>query len=71
MGQLRNLLSRELRRRRGDMTQREFAKKLGISKSSLHRIEMKEQNVGIDTLELFCKKLRCKISDLLSQEENP
>ena len=70
MGQLRNLLSKELKRRRGEMTQREFAKKLGISKSSLHRIEMREQNVGIDTLELFCKKLKCKLSDLFDAEKN-
>ncbi len=64
MGQLRNKLAKKIKSLRGDETQREFARKLGISKSSLHRIEMKEQNVGLDTLEEFCRRLKCDISDL-------
>lgn len=64
MGQLRKRLAKQMKKMRGDETKREFAKKLGISKSTLHRIEMNEQNVGLDTLEILCKKLQCDISDL-------
>jgi DNA-binding Xre family transcriptional regulator len=64
MGQLRQRLAREIRRRRGDRTHRDFAQQLGISKSSLHRIEMGEQNVGLDLLEHLCLRLHCTLSDL-------
>ena len=48
----------------------EFARKLGITKSTLHRIEMNEQNVGLDTLELICKRLKCGIPDLFFPEKD-
>jgi DNA-binding Xre family transcriptional regulator len=64
MGQLRQRLAQELRRRRGATTHRDFARQLGISKSSLHRIEMGEQNVGLDLLEQLCRRLHCTIGDL-------
>jgi len=46
------------------MTHRGFARQLGISKSSLHRIEMGEQNVGLDLLEQLCRRLHCTLADL-------
>ena len=64
MGQLRQTLAREIRRRRGETTHRDFARRLGISKSSLHRIEMGEQNIGLDLLEQLCTRLHCPLSDL-------
>ena len=51
------------------MPQRDFAARLGITKSTLHRIEMNEQNVGLDTLELICKKLKCDISELFAVDK--
>ena len=64
MGQLSKKLAKNIRKKRGEATKRDFAKVLGISKSSLHRIEMNEQNVGLETLELFCKRLKCQIGEL-------
>ena len=69
MGQLRKRLAHRIRRLRGTMTQRDFARRLGISKSSLHRIEMSEQNVGIDMLERFCQRLKCDLNDLFVTDE--
>ena len=69
MGQLRQKLAREIRRRRGDATHRDFARQLGISKSSLHRIEMGEQNVGLDLLEHLCRRLHCTLTDLFPPDE--
>ncbi len=64
MGQLRQKLTQEIRRRRGNTSHRDFAQQLGMSKSSLHRIEMGEQNVGLDMLEHLCRRLHCEIGDL-------
>lgn len=66
MGHLRNQLAKKIKSLRGEMTQREFARKIGISKSTLHRIEMAEQNLGIDVVEQICKKLKCKLSELFN-----
>ena len=65
MGTLRKLLGGNLRRLRGDKTQVEFAKLLGISKSSLNRIEIGEQNVSVDTLEIMAKRLKIDASELV------
>ena len=64
MTKLRNRLAETLRKKRGDMTEREFARKIGLSKTTLHRIENCEQNVTIDTLEKLCKSFKCDIAEL-------
>ena len=64
MGKLSKKLSKNLKKRRGELTQVEFAKKIGISKSSLNRLEIGEQNVSLKTLEILCDRLRCKVEDL-------
>lgn len=46
------------------MSHRNFARQLGISKSTLHRIEMCEQSVGLDMLEQLCTRLHCEIGEL-------
>jgi len=43
---------------------RDFAQQLGISKSSLHRIEMGEQNVGLELLDQLCRRLHYTLADL-------
>lgn len=65
MGLYRKHLATELKRRRGNLSMRDFAVKTGLSKTSLQRIENEEQNVTIDTLELLCKKFKCEVGDLL------
>jgi len=62
--QFRTQLGKFLRQRRGEMTLREFAKKIGISDSSLQRIEIGEQNVSLDTLEEMLGRLKCSISEV-------
>ena len=64
MGKLAKRLGENLRKRRGELPQVKYAKKLGISKSSLNRIEIGEQNVSLETLELLCKRLKCDVGDL-------
>jgi transcriptional regulator with XRE-family HTH domain len=63
---LQKQLGRFLRKKRGHMTLPAFARKLGISSSSLHRMEQGEQNVTLRTLEHLTKRFRCKVSDLFA-----
>jgi DNA-binding Xre family transcriptional regulator len=57
-------LGQFLRKRRGEMTLPAYARKLGISSSSLHRMEMGEQNVTLTTLERLLKRLKCNTADV-------
>jgi DNA-binding Xre family transcriptional regulator len=41
---------------------------MGISDSTLHRMEMGEQNVTLKTLEQICDRLKSKISELFGEE---
>jgi transcriptional regulator with XRE-family HTH domain len=61
-------LGQYLRRRRGEMTLPAFARKLGISSSSLHRMEMGEQNVTLKTLEHLLKRLKCGMIDVFNMK---
>lgn len=62
---LRKNLARNLRACRGELTQKEFARKLGIDQASVNRIELGEQNITIDTLQIICTRLKCAAGDLL------
>ena len=66
---LQKRLGRFLRQKRGELTLSVYARKLGISSSSLHRIEMGEQNVTLNTLEQLLKRLRCRVSDVFEDPE--
>lgn len=57
-----------LRKRRGDLTYKQFARKTGISDSTLQRLEMGEQNVTLKTLEQLCERLKCSVSELFSED---
>ena len=59
-------LGQYLRKRRGEMTLPAFARKIGISSSSLHRMEMGEQNVTLTTLERLLKRLKCNAADVFN-----
>ncbi len=56
-----------LRKKRGNLTYQQFSRKMGISDSTLHRLEMGEQNVTLKTLEQICSRLKCKVSDLFGE----
>jgi transcriptional regulator with XRE-family HTH domain len=57
-----------LRRKRGEMSYPAFARKLGISSSSLHRMEMGEQNVTLTTLEHLLRRLKCSVSEVFPDQ---
>jgi len=57
-----------LRKKRGDLTYQQFSRKMGISDSTLQRLEMGEQNVTLKTLELICARLKCSVADLFEEK---
>jgi transcriptional regulator with XRE-family HTH domain len=61
---LRKQLAEFMKRKRGDQTLQQFARRMGLSDSSLQRIEMMEQNVTIDAIQHIPDRLRCKFSDI-------
>ena len=61
-------LARRLLELRGDTPQYQFAHRLGISKSSLNRMEIGDQNVSLKTLDRLCARLRCDVVDLFPKE---
>ena len=48
------------------MTLVQFARKLVISKSSLNRMEMGQQNVTLETLDVLCERLKCNVGELFT-----
>ena len=61
---LHTKLAKRLKTIRGKQTQGEFARKLGISRATLNRLESASQNATLKTLEQLTKSLKCSISDL-------
>ena len=61
---LERQLAAFLRRKRGEKTYAEFSKKLGVTASTLHRLEMCEQSVTLSRLELILRRLKCSVRDV-------
>ena len=57
-------LAKNLRVLRGEKTQGVFARKLGISRATLNRLESVSQNTTLKTLNQITKNLNCNIGDL-------
>jgi transcriptional regulator with XRE-family HTH domain len=61
---LDNQLAVFLRKRRGQITYAAFARKLGMTPSSLFRIENGQQSVTLKTLEQIMGRLKCSWPDI-------
>jgi DNA-binding Xre family transcriptional regulator len=55
---------RFLRAKRGERTLQEFAKEIGLTKSSVHKLENAQVSARLQTIERICKRLKCKIRDI-------
>lgn len=69
MHDLASKLAQTIRSLRGEQSQREFARKLGISLATLSRIEAAQQNVSLATLERLCVRLRCSVGHLFGERQ--
>lgn len=56
------------RRKASELNQRAFAKKAGVSKSTIDRLENCSQNTTINTLEILCDAFKCNINDLFNSD---
>lgn len=68
--QLRQDLAKFLRAKRGKRTLAQFARKTGISTSTLQRLEIGDQNITIDTLEQILNRLGSDVHDIFSARHN-
>lgn len=59
--------NRIVRARRGEATLAQFARKLGISDSTLQRLEIGGQNIGVDTLERTLDRLKCPAAEVFGE----
>jgi putative transcriptional regulator len=65
---LRSQLGAFLKQKRGEMTYAQFSRRIGISKSTLQRLEQGEQNITVDTLEQLLGKLSAGMSDVFPHD---
>lgn len=68
MGKLIKQVGKRIRRLRGEQTLVQFANRIGVSKSTLQRIELGEQNLTVTTLEQIAVNLKIDIRDLMAPE---
>ena len=68
MADLAEQLASRIRELRGDLTQEAFARRLGIHQATLNRIELKKQNVTLETLQKICQRLECSIGWLFGED---
>lgn len=53
------------------MSQREFARRAGVTQSTIMRIENHDQNVTLNTLEQLCRAFRVDIDELFPVQVAP
>ena len=61
-------LAKFLRKRRGELSYAQFAKRTGLSHTSLHRIERGELHLTLNKLETVMGKLRIRLSDIFPDQ---
>jgi DNA-binding Xre family transcriptional regulator len=61
---LDNKLAKFLRAKLGDLSYLQFSDKMGLTASSLHRIERDMQSVTPGALEKICERLNCQVTDI-------
>lgn len=61
------LLSEYLRKTRGDQTVRAFARKIGLTHGTLHRIENHQQSLTIGKLGQIMDKLDCSWEEIFGK----
>lgn len=61
-------LAKFLRDARGNLSYADFAKKVGVSYTTLHRLERGEHHLTLNKLETILNKLRIKLRDVFPDE---
>jgi transcriptional regulator with XRE-family HTH domain len=61
-------LAKYLRKARGELSYAQFSKKVGISHTTLHRLERKELHLTLNKLETVMGRLKVKLSDIFPEQ---
>ncbi len=61
------LLAEFLRKKRGDETVRDFARKIGLTYGTLHRIENLQQSLTVGKLGEIMDRLDCSLDDIFGK----
>jgi transcriptional regulator with XRE-family HTH domain len=61
-------LAKYLRKARGELSYAQFSKKVGISHTTLHRIERGEHHLTLHKLDTILTKLKARLSDIFPEE---
>lgn len=61
-------LAKFLRKARGSLSYAAFAKKVGVSHTTLHRLERGEHHLTLNKLETILDKLKVKLGDVFPDE---
>ena len=61
-------LARYLRKARGSLSYADFAKKVGVSHTTLHRVERGEHHLTLDKLETILVGLKATLKDVFPDE---
>lgn len=57
-----------LRKERGELSYAAFSKKVGLSHTTLHRIEKGEHRLTVDKLQTVLERLKIKLADIFPDE---
>jgi len=64
---LEKQLAAFLKKQRGESTYAAFSRKLGITASSLFRLERCEQSITLSRLQQIMDRLKCSLSDIFGK----
>jgi transcriptional regulator with XRE-family HTH domain len=57
-----------LKKKRGGLSYARFSKKIGLSHTTIHRIERGEHHLTLNKLEIVLNKLKVRLSDVFPNE---
>jgi len=64
---LEKQLAAFLKKQRGDQTYAAFSRKLGMTASSLFRLERCEQSITLSRLQQIMERLKCELTDIFGK----
>lgn len=62
---LRKRLAKKLKELKGDQTQAQFARRIGVGQATLNRLLNAEQAASLDVIETICRSLCLDVVELL------
>jgi transcriptional regulator with XRE-family HTH domain len=61
-------LAKFLKEKRGELSYAEFSKRVGVSYTTLHRVERGEHHLTLNKLETILEKLKVRMRDIFPNE---